>query len=131
MASIFTKIVNGEIPCYKIAETEDHLAFLDVNPMMRGHTLCIPKQEVNKYFDLSETAYAALNAFAYRVSKAIEQTIDCDRVAMGVLGLEVPHAHVHLVPVTIPADFRFGKKLDFSPEEMQATAKAISAAYKA
>lgn len=129
MASIFTRIVNGEIPCYKIAETEDHLAFLDVNPMMKGHTLCIPKKEVDKYFDLTIIEYSSLNAFAYQVAKAIEKTIPCNRVAMGVLGLEVPHAHVHLVPVSQPADFRFGKKLDFSPTEMQQIADQIAAAY--
>lgn len=130
MASIFSKIVNGEIPSYKVAETEDHLAFLDVNPMMKGHTLCIPKKEVDKYFDLSAEEYAALNAFAYRVAKAVEATIPCDRVAMGVLGLEVPHAHVHLVPVSEPSDFRFGKKLDIPETEMRQVAAAIAAVYE-
>ena len=130
MASIFTKIVNGEIPSYKVAETEEHLAFLDVNPMMKGHTLCIPKKEVDKYFDLSVEEYAALNAFAYGVAKAIEITIPCDRVAMGVLGLEVPHAHVHLVPVSQPSDFRFGKKLDIPIMEMKEVAAAIREVYE-
>lgn len=130
MPTIFTRIVNGEIPSYKIAETEDHLAFLDVNPMMRGHTLCIPKREVNRYFELTEAEFADLNAFAYRVAQAIGEVIPCDRVAMGVLGLEVPHAHVHLVPVNEPKDFRFGKKVAVSTAEMEATAAAIAAAFK-
>lgn len=128
MPTIFTRIVNGEIPCYKIAETEDHLAFLDVNPMMPGHTLCIPKREVNRYFELTEAEFTALNAFAYRVARAIGQVMPCDRVAMGVLGLEVPHAHVHLVPVSVPQDFRFGKKVEVSSDEMIAIAAKIAAA---
>ena len=127
--SIFTKIVAGEIPCHKIAETDDYLAFLDIRPMMEGHTLCIPKREVDYYFDLPENELTELTLFSQRVAKAIKQAIDCKRVAVGVLGLEVPHAHVHLVPVTSMADFQFGKHLEFSQEELVKTAELIRSFY--
>ena len=99
MATIFTKIINGEIPCYKVAETEDFLAFLDINPNSKGHTLCIPKQEVNKIFDLDEETYLELMVFSRRVALALEKTILCERVGMSVIVLEVPHVHVHLIPL--------------------------------
>ena len=99
MSTIFTKIVKGEIPCYKIAEDADFLAFLDVNPNAKGHTLCIPKQEVDKLFDLPDELYLGLMAFSKKVAAAIEKTISCNRVGMAVVGLEVPHAHVHLIPL--------------------------------
>ena len=99
MATIFTKIINGKIPCYKVAETEDFLAFLDINPNSKGHTLCIPKKEVNKIFDLDEETYTQLMAFSRRVAIAIEKVITCERVGMSVIGLEVPHVHVHLIPL--------------------------------
>ena len=125
MASIFTKIVNGEIPCYKIAETDDFLAFLDVNPNTKGHTLCIPKNEVDKIFDLDEAAYNGLMNFSRNVAIAIEKAIPCKRVGVSVIGLEVPHAHVHLIPLHSMDDARFTLKTKLSREEFQATAQAI------
>ena len=125
MASIFTKIVNGEIPCYKIAETEDFLAFLDVNPNTKGHTLCIPKNEVDKIFDLDEAAYNGLMSFSRKVAIAIEKAIPCKRVGVSVIGLEVPHAHVHLIPLHSMDDARFTLKTKLSPEEFRATAEVI------
>ncbi len=125
MASIFTKIVNGEIPCYKVAETNDFLAFLDVNPNSKGHTLCIPKQEVDKIFDLDEATYNGLMSFSRRVALAIEKAIPCERVGVSVIGLEVPHAHVHLIPLHTMEDARFIKKEKLSTEEFQNLADAI------
>ncbi len=125
MASIFTKIVNGEIPCYKVAETDDFLAFLDVNPNAKGHTLCIPKKEVDKIFDLDETTYNGLMSFSRKVGKAVEKTMDCKRVGITVIGLEVPHVHVHLIPLNSMDDARFINKTSLSKEEFEATAKAI------
>jgi len=125
MTSIFTKIVNGEIPCYKIAETDDFLAFLDVNPNTKGHTLCIPKNEVDKIFDLDEAAYNGLMSFSRKVAIAIEKAIPCKRVGVSVIGLEVPHAHVHLIPLHSMDDARFMLKTKLSPEEFRATAEAI------
>lgn len=127
MASIFTKIVNGEIPCYKVAETDEFLAFLDVNPNSKGHTLCIPKKEVDKIFDLNETTYNSLMQFSRQVALAIEKAIQCKRVGMSVIGLEVPHVHVHLIPLHSMEDARFIQKVNLSAEEFQATAQAIKA----
>jgi len=127
MASIFTKIVKGEIPCYKIAETEEFLAFLDVNPNSKGHTLCIPKQEVDKIFDLDESTFEGLMKFSQKVAKAIEKAIPCKRIGMTVIGLEVPHAHVHLIPLHTMEDARFIQKTKLSPEEFQEIAKVIQA----
>jgi len=127
MASIFTKIVKGEIPCYKIAETEEFLAFLDVNPNSKGHTLCIPKQEVDKIFDLDESTFEGLMKFSQKVAKAIEKAIPCKRIGMTVIGLEVPHAHVHLIPLHTMEDARFIQKTKLSPEEFQEVAKSIQA----
>ncbi len=126
MASIFTKIVNGDIPCYKVAETDDFLAFLDVNPNAKGHTLCIPKKEVDKIFDLDETTYNGLMSFSRKVAIAIEKTIDCKRVGMSVIGLEVPHVHVHLIPLNSMEDARFVNKTSMTKDDFEATAKAIS-----
>lgn len=126
MASIFTKIVNGEIPCYKIAETDEFLAFLDVNPNTKGHTLCIPKVEVDKIFDLDESIYIGLMSFSRTVALAIEKTIPCNRVGISVIGLEVPHAHVHLIPLHDMEDARFTTKTTLTKEEFEATAKDIS-----
>ena len=126
MASIFTKIVNGEIPCYKVAETEDFLAFLDVNPNTKGHTLCIPKKEVDKIFDLDESLYNGLMSFSRTVALAIEKTIPCKRVGVSVIGLEVPHVHVHLIPLHTMEDARFTTKTTISKEEFEAIAKAIN-----
>jgi histidine triad (HIT) family protein len=127
MSSIFTKIVNGEFPCYKIAETEDFLAFLDVNPNTKGHTLCIPKKEVDKIFDLDETAYNALMSFSRRIALALKKVIPCKRIGLSVIGLEVPHAHVHLIPLQSMEDARFTQKVKLSPEEFEALAEAIKA----
>ncbi|MCB0447513.1 MAG: HIT family protein [Gelidibacter sp.] len=126
MASIFTKIINGEIPCYKVAETKDFIAFLDVNPNAKGHTLCVPKIEVNKLFDLDEVTYVGLMEFARSVAIAIEKAIPCKRVGMTVIGLEVPHVHVHLIPLNSMEDARFINKVTLTKEEFERTAKQIS-----
>ena len=126
MASIFTKIVAGEIPSYKIAEDEHYFAFLDINPNAKGHTLVIPKKEVNKIFDLDKESYSGLMNFSYRVAKAIEKTVPCKRVGMSVIGLEVPHVHVHLIPITIMDDMRFTKKEKLSQQEFVDLASAIA-----
>ncbi|MCL6293805.1 HIT family protein [Jejuia spongiicola] len=125
MASIFTKIVNGEIPCYKVAETDNFLAFLDVNPNSKGHTLCIPKKEVDKIFDLDEATYNGLMQFSREVAIAIEKAIPCKRVGMTVIGLEVPHTHVHLIPLHSMESARFIQKVKLTPEEFQDVAEAI------
>ncbi|AUP79865.1 HIT family protein [Flavivirga eckloniae] len=126
MPSIFTKIVNGEIPCYKVAETDDFLAFLDVNPNSKGHTLCIPKLEVDKIFDLDEATYNGLMSFSRRVALAIEKAIPCERVGVSVIGLEVPHAHVHLIPLHTMDDARFITKAKLTTKEFEDIAKAIN-----
>jgi len=125
MASIFTKIINGEIPCYKIAETEDYFAFLDINPNAKGHTLCIPKKEVDKIFDLDEATYTGLMKFSRKVAIAIEKAIPCKRVGISVIGLEVPHVHVHLIPLNSMEDARFISKSTLTKEDFEATATAI------
>jgi histidine triad (HIT) family protein len=127
MASIFTKIINGELPCYKIAETADFLAFLDVNPNAKGHTLCVPKKEVDKIFDLDEASYNALMSFSRTVALALEKAVPCKRIGLSVIGLEVPHAHVHLIPLQSMDDARFVQKVKLSPEEFKALAEAIKA----
>lgn len=125
MASIFTKIVNGEIPCYKIAEDENYLAFLDVNPNAKGHTLCIPKEEINKIFDMEEEHYLGLMKFSRKIAKALEKTVECKRIGVAVVGLEVPHTHVHLIPLQDMDDMRFQRKVSFTKEEFEALAEAI------
>lgn len=125
MASIFTKIVNGEIPCYKIAETDDYLAFLDVNPNAEGHTLCIPKKEVDKLFDLDEVTYHGLMEFSRQVAIAIEKAIPCKRVGLSVIGLEVPHVHVHLIPLNSMEDARFLAKIAMDEKTFKKTAERI------
>ena len=120
MSSIFTKIVNGEIPCYKVAEDEHHLAFLDVMPIAKGHTLVIPKKEVDLIFDLDEEEYKNLWAFAQKVAKKLKAAVPCVRVGVAVVGLEVPHAHIHLVPMNEIKDLNFmNERLKFTPEEYQ------------
>ena len=126
MASIFTKIISGEIPCYKVAETEDFLAFLDINPNAKGHTLCIPKKEENKIFDLNENEYIELMKFSRKVAKAVEKVINCKRVGMTVIGLEVPHVHVHLIPLTTMEDARFIQKKALSDNEFKSIAQEIN-----
>ncbi|OWP84682.1 HIT family protein [Flavobacterium davisii] len=126
MASIFTKIINGEIPCYKIAEDKDYLAFLDVNPNTKGHTLCIPKKEIDKIFEMDNELYLGLMDFSKKVATAIAKAIPCKRVGMTVIGLEVPHTHVHLIPLNTMDDARFTHKVKLSDEEFQIIAQAIT-----
>ena len=127
MASIFTKIINGELPCYKVAETDDFLTFLDVNPNAKGHTLCVPKKEVDKIFDLDEATYNGLMSFSRTVALALEKAVPCKRIGVSVIGLEVPHAHVHLIPLQSMEDARFIQKQKLSTEEFVALAEAIKA----
>ncbi len=127
MASVFTKIIKGEIPAYKVAETDKFLAFLDVNPNAKGHTLCIPKQEIDKIFDMEEDLYLELMKFSRKVAIALEKSIDCKRVGMAVVGLEVPHTHVHLIPLNEMDDMRFEKKVKLEADELKAIAAKIAA----
>jgi len=126
MASIFTKIVNGEIPSYKIAEDDNYYAFLDINPLKEGHTLIIPKKEVDYIYDLEDELLAGMHVFAKKVAKAIEKVISCKRIAVIVLGLEVPHAHIHLIPMNKESDVHFSNpKLQFTQEEFVKIANKI------
>lgn len=125
MPTIFTKIVNGEIPAYKVAETDKFLAFLDVRPNVKGHTLCIPKEEVNKIFDLDEETYMGLMAFSRKVAKGIEKAIPCKRVGVAVVGLEVPHVHVHLIPLNSMGDMNFAQVQELSEAEFKQIAEDI------
>ena len=127
--SIFTKIVKGEIPAYKIAEDDRYLAFLDVFPTTKGHTLVIPKQQIDYLFDLDDELYLGLMAFAKKVAAAVEKAVPCKRVGVAVVGLEVPHAHVHLIPINKMADMNFANKQQFSKEEFEEVAEKIKAAY--
>lgn len=127
MASVFTKIINGEIPCYKVAEDENFIAFLDINPNARGHTLCVPKVEVNKLFDLEEDLYLKLMKFSRRVALALEKTVPCNRIGMAVIGLEVPHVHVHLIPLNAMKEMTFAHKVSLSAEEFSDLAGQIQA----
>ena len=127
MSSIFTKIVQGEIPCYKIAEDDKFLAFLDVNPNAKGHTLCIPKQEINKIFDIEDELYLGLMQFSKKIAVALEKAVPCKRVGMAVIGLEVPHAHVHLIPLNEMDEMRFQNKVSLGKEEFEAIVKVIQA----
>ena len=130
MASVFTRIANGEIPSYKVAESSDYYAFLDISPMAAGHTLVIPKHEVDYIFDLDSAEYAGLWAFAQKVAKALKEAVPCKRVGVAVLGMEVPHAHIHLVPLQSEQDLDFRKeKVTLTPDEFKATAESISKAF--
>lgn len=130
MPSIFTRIVNGEIPCHKIAENDDFLAFLDIAPVMKGHTLVIPKKEVDYIFDLDDELYLGLHAFAKRVAMAIEKVVHCERIGQTVLGLEVPHAHIHLVPLLNMQFIDFNKRKEMSQEAFQELAAQIRANFE-
>ena len=126
MPSIFTQIINKEIPCYKIAETDQFIAFLDINPNAKGHTLCVPKQEINKIFDMPEKLYLDLMQFSREVAIALEKTVPCKRVGVSVIGLEVPHVHVHLIPLNDMKQMTFQHKVTQSEAELNALAKQIA-----
>lgn len=127
MATIFTRIVNGEIPCYKIAEDDRYLAFLDINPLTKGHTLVIPKKETDYIFDMGDDEYQGLFLFAKKVANALNRVIACERIGIAVIGLEVRHAHIHLVPINTIFDIDFKKpKLQLSPEELKGIASQIA-----
>jgi len=126
MPTIFSKIIAGEIPCYKIVESEKYLAFLDINPLAKGHTLVIPKQETDYIFNINDEELAGLHLFAKKIAKAIEKAVPCKRIGMAVIGLEVPHAHIHLVPINHVGDINFSNpKLSFSKSEMEQVAERI------
>lgn len=131
MASIFTRIINGEIPCYKVAETPEFIAFLDVNPVTPGHVLVVPKHEVSYLFDLDDAEYTGLQLFAKKVAKGLAKAVPCKRVGVTVIGLEVPHAHIHLLPINSEADMDFHHKQTLPPEKMRELAGKIAAAIEA
>jgi histidine triad (HIT) family protein len=127
MATIFSKIINGEIPSYKVAENEEFFAFLDINPLKAGHTLVVPKKETDYIFDLEDVSLSAMMLFSKKIASAIKSAFPCNRIAVVILGLEVPHAHIHLIPMDTMEDINFkNKKLKFSPEEFKAIADKIS-----
>ncbi|GJQ06980.1 hydrolase [Capnocytophaga cynodegmi] len=125
MATIFTKIINGEIPCYKIAEDDDFIAFLDINPNAKGHTLCVPKKEVDKIFDLEDELYLKLMIFSKKIAKALEKAISCNRVGVAVVGLEVPHVHVHLIPINRMEEMTFNEKVKLTDGEFNKIAEQV------
>jgi len=126
MASIFTKIINGEIPCYKIAEDENYFAFLDIFPLKRGHTLIVPKKEIDYIFDLDDTTLSGMSIFAKKVAKAIKKAVPCNRIGVTVIGLEVPHAHIHLIPISSEKDIAFSNpKLQLEKTEFEKIAASI------
>jgi len=126
MSSIFTKIIQGEIPCYKIAENEDFFAFLDINPNAKGHTLVVPKKEVNKLFDLDEATYNGLMSFSRKIAIALKKSVPCKRIGISVIGLEVPHVHVHLIPLNGMEDIRFENKVSLEKEAFEKIAETIA-----
>ena len=130
MASIFSKIITGEIPCHKIAEDESCFAFLDINPNQTGHTLCVTKKEQDKFLDLSVADYQKLMFFSRKVALAIQETIPCKRVGMSIIGLEVPHVHVHLIPLNLMKDATFQSKVEATPEQLAQTALAIAKVFQ-
>ena len=125
MSSVFSKIISGELPAYKLAETDKFLAFLDINPNAKGHTLCITKEEVDKLFDLDEKTYQELMSFSKKVAVALEEAVPCKRLGMAVIGLEVPHVHVHLIPLNKMKDMDFGNKLNFTHDQLSRLAEEI------
>jgi histidine triad (HIT) family protein len=125
MGSIFTNIINGEIPCYKVAEDDNFIAFLDINPNAKGHTLCVPKEEIDKIFDLSEDSYLNLMKFSRKVAIALEKVVACKRIGMAVIGLEVPHVHVHLIPLNEMKEMTFAYKVAMKPEEFSTLSAEI------
>ena len=127
MSSIFTKIINGEIPCYKIAEDDNFFAFLDINPNAKGHTLCVPKKEIDRFFDLDDDLYLGLMQFSKKIAVALKKTVPCDRIGMTVIGLEVPHAHVHLIPLNEMGEMTFRHKVSLTKDEFETLAKNIQA----
>jgi len=131
MASIFTRIINGEIPCYRVAEDDRYVAFLDVRPLKAGHTLVVPKKEVDYIFDMDEDTLAEMMIFARKVARAMKEVIECRRIGVAVIGLEVPHAHIHLIPITREGDMLFtNPRVSLSPEENEQLAKEIGAHVK-
>lgn len=126
MASIFSRIVAGEIPCYKVAETEDFLAFLDIDPVVKGHVLCIPKKEVDYVFDLDDDLFCRLHLFSKKVAKGLKKVCPCIKVGVAVVGVDVPHAHIHLMPLNNPGDMNFSHHVSLSPEEMKELASQIA-----
>ena len=126
MASIFSKIVNGEIPCYKVAENDDFLAFLDINPVAKGHVLCIPKREIDYFFDIDDPMYTNLMLFCKKVAKGLKNVCPCIKVGVAVVGIDVPHAHVHLIPLNTPADLNFSTHVSMTPEQLSALADLIA-----
>lgn len=129
MSTIFTRIINRELPGRIIAETDEYISFLDIRPMREGHALCVPKREVDYYFDLTAEELAGLAVFSKQVAAAIEAVVPCTRIATAVLGLEVPHAHLHLVPIVTERDFKLGSSVKVSAERMNELEQQISAAY--
>jgi histidine triad (HIT) family protein len=131
MASVFTRIINGEIPCYRVAEDDRYIAFLDVRPLKAGHTLVVPKREVDYIFDLDEDALAGIMLFAQKVARAMKEVIECNRIGVAVIGLEVPHAHIHLIPISREGDMLFtNPRVALTPQENEALAGKIAAHVK-
>mgnify|MGYP002754357864 FL=1 len=126
--SIFTKIINGEIPCYKVAEDDEFIAFFDINPNAKGHTLCVPKQEISYIFDMDDAHYLRLMAFSKHVAKALKKVVPCERIGVAVVGLEVPHVHVHLIPISEMKEMTFQYKVKLTDEEFKALAQKVSEA---
>ena len=129
MASIFSKIISKEIPCYKIAENQEFIAFLDINPNSVGHTLCVPKIEVDNFLDLEKKSYDKLMSFSRNVALAIKQVVPCKRIGMSLIGLEVPHVHVHLIPISNMKDMQFVKKIKLNHNQFDSLAKEINSVY--
>jgi len=129
MPTIFSKIIDGQIPCYKVAENDEFLAFLDINPNSIGHTLCIPKSEIDDILDLDELTFKNLMMFSRKVAKSIKKVVECKKVSISVIGLEVPHVHVHLIPINEMQDANFSNKITLSDSDFKETAKQISTSF--